>query len=63
MMNSHSKKKHRRLVLRREQVRQLDAGHLAQLRGGLGEQGFSAGACTESCAGCQHTTGVNTDDC
>ncbi len=53
MMNSHAKKKTRRLVLRREQVRQLDAGHLAQLRGGIG---YSAGACTESCASCHQTT-------
>ncbi len=56
-MNSHSKKKNRRLVLRREQVRQLDAGRLAQLRGGGSEKvGYSAGACTETCAGCHYTT-------
>jgi hypothetical protein len=58
MMKSQSKRNPRHLVLRLEQVRLLDAGHLAQLRGGVGDH-FSAGACTESCAGCQQTTGVN----
>lgn len=57
MMKSPSKRNPRHLVLRLEQVRVLDASHLAQLRGGFGDK-FSAGACTESCAGCQQTTGA-----
>ena len=59
MMKSQSKRNPRHLVLRLEQVRVLDAGHLAQLRGGVTTDQFSAGACTESCAGCQQTTGIN----
>jgi hypothetical protein len=59
MMKSQSKRPPRRLVLRREQVRQLDVARLAQLRGGVVDQGYSAGACTESCFGCQQTTGVH----
>lgn len=57
MMKSQSKRTPRKLVLHREQVRQLDAGHLAQLRGGVG--GYSAGPCTESCVSCHQTTGVH----
>ena len=59
MMKSPSKRNPRRLVLRLEQVRVLDAGHLAQLHGGVTTDQFSAGACTETCAGCQQTTGAN----
>lgn len=59
MMKFKSKRNPRPLVLRLEQIRLLDAGHLAQLRGGATTDQFSAGACTESCAGCQQTTGVN----
>lgn len=59
MMKSKSKQNSRRLVLRLEQVRVLDAGHLAQLRGGVTTDQFSAGACTESCAGCHQTTGAD----
>ena len=62
MMKSQSKSP-RKLVLRREQVRQLDVAHLAQLRGGVWGQGYSAGACTESCAGCQQTTGIKSSAC
>ena len=50
MMKSQSKRNPRRLVLRLEQVRVLDAGHLAQLRGGVTTDQISAGACTETCA-------------
>jgi hypothetical protein len=60
-MKSHVKRTPRRLVLRREQVRQLDANQLGRLHGGLG--GYSAGPCTESCAGCRVTTGIHSDDC
>lgn len=59
MMKSKPKQNSRRLVLRLEQVRVLDAGHLAQLRGGVTTDQFSAGACTESCAGCHQTTGAD----
>ena len=59
MMKSQSKRNSRHLVLRLEQVRLLNAGHLAQLRGGVTTDQFSAGACTETCAGCQQTTGAN----
>jgi len=64
MMNAHAKKKLRRLVLRREQVRQLDADQLGRMLGGVGQQTYSAGPCTETCGGCQHTTAINSDgDC
>ena len=59
MMKSQSKRNPRRLVLRLEQVRVLDAGHLAQLRGGVTTDQFSAGACTETCASCHQTTGAD----
>lgn len=54
----------RRLVLRREQLRQLDTGQLARLLGaGILGQTDSAGACTESCVGCHQTTGVKSVAC
>ena len=44
----------RKLILRREALRHLDSGNLAQVRGGItgGYPGQSGGPCTESCSGC-----------
>jgi hypothetical protein len=55
----------RRLVLKREQLRQLDTGQLARLLGGGPPPGQtdSAGACTESCVGCHQTTAVKSMAC
>jgi hypothetical protein len=50
-----------RLVLRGEQLRQLNTVQLARLHGGAGENIFSAGACTETCAACQQTTQTGPD--
>jgi hypothetical protein len=45
----------RRLVLRREQLRQLNTGQIARMLGGVTPT-YSAEPCTESCAGCTQTT-------
>jgi hypothetical protein len=50
-----------RLVLRREQLRQLDTAELARLRGGGVAQVYSAGACTETCTACAQTTQTGPD--
>jgi hypothetical protein len=44
-----------RLVLRREQLRQLSTGQLSRMRGGVTPT-YSAEPCTESCANCTQTT-------
>ena len=47
----------RRLVLRREHLRQLNSGQLARMRGAMTvTPTYSAEPCTESCAGCTQTT-------
>lgn len=60
-MRSPWKRNRGRLVLRREQLRQLDTAQLGRLHGGAGDQIFSAGACTETCTACQQTTQTTTD--
>lgn len=50
-----------RLVLRREQLRQLDTARLARLHGGAVQQVYSAGACTETCTACAQTTQTGPD--
>jgi hypothetical protein len=54
-MKSTGKRDRRRLVLKREQVRQLNTGQLARMLGAVTTT-YSAGPCTESCAGCTQTT-------
>ncbi len=49
------KRDRRRLILRREQLRQLNTGQLARMLGGVTPT-YSAEAYTESCAGCTQTT-------
>lgn len=61
-MKPTRKRDRTRLVLKREQLRQLNTGQLARMLGGLTPT-YSAGACTESCAACKVTTGIHSDDC
>jgi hypothetical protein len=49
-----------RLVLRCEQLRQLNTAQLPRLHG-AGQQVYSAGACTETCTACALTTQTGTD--
>jgi|KBSMisStandDraft_5_1062788.scaffolds.fasta_scaffold681022_1 hypothetical protein len=55
-MRPTSKRDRRRLVLRREQLRQLNTGQIARMLGGVTPT-YSAQPCTESCAACTLTTG------
>lgn len=54
-MKPTGKRDRSRLVLRREQLRQLNTGQIAQVLGGVTPT-YSAGACTESCATCTLTS-------
>jgi hypothetical protein len=54
-MRPTGKRDRRRLVLRREQLRQLSTGQLSRVLGGVTPT-YSAEPCTESCAGCTQTT-------
>lgn len=60
-MRSPWKRNRGRLVLRREQLRQLDTAQLGRLHGGARAQVQSAGTCTETCTACHQTTQTGTD--
>ena len=61
-MHPTGKRDRRRLVLRREQLRQLNTGQLARMRGAVTvTPTYSAEPCTESCAGCTKTTAPTGD--
>ena len=55
------KRSQRTLILRREELRRLDPSQLRLVEGG--DQVYTAGACTETCTGCQQTTLVASLGC
>lgn len=59
-MRPTGKRGRRRLVLRREQLRQLNTSQLAGMLGGVTPT-YSVQPCTESCVGCTQTTAPPSD--
>ncbi len=61
-MRTTRKRGRRRLVLRREQLRQLNTSQLAGMLGGVTvTPTYSVQPCTESCVGCTQTTAPPSD--